>query len=164
MNALTALQDWQANGRLAVSAANGGWNASFAWRESDGKSEVDVHGPFGLGAAHITRTAERIRIDSGKGAPLDVAAPFTTLEPAIETRLGVPLPLAALRYWLLGVPAPDEPSTATPAGFEQAGWAIEAKKRDTVAGAPAPLPHLLWVERAETRIRVVIDHWELGGA
>jgi outer membrane lipoprotein LolB len=162
--ALAALQTWQASGRLAVKATGGGWNASFAWREVAGHSEVDVHGPFGVGATHITRSAERIRIDSGRGEPIDVPAPFTTLEPTIVARLGVALPVDALRFWLLGVPSPDAPSTPTAGGFEQAGWAIEPGERETVQGAPAPLPHLLTVARDKTRIRVVIDHWELGGA
>jgi len=31
----------------------------------------------------------------------------------LQERLGVDLPLASLRYWILGVPDPDEPSTVS---------------------------------------------------
>ena len=48
----------------------------------------------------------------------------------LERRLGVNLPLAELRYWMLGGPAPEVPgsgpvqtSSGTVPGFVQGGWA-----------------------------------------
>jgi outer membrane lipoprotein LolB len=161
--ALAAFDGWQATGRVAVRTEQDGWSASFDWREAGGRGELGVRGPFGAGAARITRTASLVRIESATTEPLEVPAPFDALEPALVERLGVPLPLAPLRWWLLGVPAPDSPSVGTGASFEQSGWRVRVDEYSSLAGAPAPLPRRLVIERDATRIRVVVDRWELVG-
>jgi outer membrane lipoprotein LolB len=159
---IVALGAWQAQGRVAVRSAGTGFSASFDWQESGGDSELDVRGPLGGGAARITQTADTIRIESGAAPPLEAAAPFDALEGELVARLGFPLPITALRYWLLGAPAPDRPSTPTAQGFEQDGWAITLEEFAAVDGAPAPLPSRLTLLRGDTRIRVAVSHWRVG--
>jgi outer membrane lipoprotein LolB len=159
---LAAIGSWRARGRVAVRSATEGFSASFDWRESAGRSELDVRGPLGAGAAHITRTADTIRIDTGSAAPIDVAAPFERLEAELTARLGFPLPIEPLRYWMLGAPAPDRPSTATPTGFEQDGWAITLASFAPVSSAPVPLPSRLTLVRAGTQIKVAVSDWAVG--
>jgi outer membrane lipoprotein LolB len=158
--ALASFDDWRAAGRVAVKTAGDGWSANFDWHERDGRGELGVRGPFGAGAARITRSADRIRIEQGDGPPIDVPAPFDALEPTLRERLGAPLPLEQLRWWLVGVPAPEEPSVPAVQGFEQAGWTVRVDEYASVPGAPAPLPRRLVLERDGTRIRVVVDRWE----
>jgi outer membrane lipoprotein LolB len=158
--ALAAFDGWRAAGRVAVKTAADGWSANFDWLERDGRGELGVRGPFGAGAARITRTADLIRIEQGGQPPVDVPAPFDTLEPVLRERLGAPLPLGQLRWWLLGVPAPDEPVVASAQGFEQSGWTVRVDEYAAVAGAPAPLPRRLVLEREATRIRVIVDRWD----
>jgi outer membrane lipoprotein LolB len=159
--ALETFQTWHASGRVAVKTANDGWSAGFDWREAAGRGELAVRGPFGAGSARITRTPESIRIESGSAAPVDVPAPFDALEPALVERLGVSLPLEQLRWWLVGVPAPDVPSSGGGAAFEQSGWRVRVDEYSPVDGAPAPLPRRLVMEREATRIRVLVDRWDL---
>lgn len=159
--ALLALDAWHANGRVAVKTASDGWSAGFDWREARGRGEIAVRGPFGAGSARITRTPSLIRIEQGSSASIDVPAPFDALEPTLVDRLGVPLPLTQLRWWLLGVPAPDAPSVGDAAAFEQSGWRVQVTEYAPVPGAPAPLPRRLVLERDATRIRVIVDRWEL---
>jgi outer membrane lipoprotein LolB len=159
---LVAIATWRAHGRVAVRSATEGFSASFDWREADGRSELDVRGPLGAGAAHITRTADSIRIDTGSAAPIDVPAPFDRLEGELTARLGFPLPIEPLRYWMLGAPAPDRPSASTPTGFEQDGWAIALAAFAPVAAAPAPLPSRLTLSRAGTQIKVAVSDWTVG--
>ena len=162
--ALVSLADWHAIGRVAVRSGSEGFSASFDWREVDGRGELGVRGPFGAGAVHISLTDERIQIESGKEASIDVNAPFDTLDPVLTAHLGFPLPLASLRYWLLGVPAPGVPSDGSGAEFEQAGWHVAVTAFVTVPGGPGPLPARLVLTRAATRIRVIVDRWTLVGA
>ncbi len=161
--ALAALDAWHATGRVAVRTGSEGLHVSFDWRQLAGRGELAVRGPFGAGAVQISVEPALIHIESGRDPPLDLAAPFAAAEPALVARLGFPLPLAPLRYWVLGVPAPDLPSTATGADFEQGGWRIAVTEYVVVTGAPGPLPARLELSRSSTRIRLVVDHWQVGG-
>ncbi len=161
-DALASFDDWHATGRVAVKTAQDGWSASFDWREAGGASELGVRGPFGAGGARIVRTAEKVTLDTGDGPPLEVPAPFTALDGALVERLGFPLPVEHLRWWLVGLPAPGAPSAVLPDGFEQAGWTVRPQSLGSVAGAPAPLPGRVELTRADTRIRVAIDRWTPG--
>jgi outer membrane lipoprotein LolB len=160
--AITALATWQASGRVAVRTGNDGFSASFDWRELAGRGELGVRGPFGSGAVRIARSDERIVIEQGGTPPLEVAAPFTALEPELVARLGFPLPLDRLRYWVLGVPAPGRPVDGTGSEFRQDGWQVAVAEFVAVAGAPGPLPARLTLSRDSTRIRVVVDRWLIG--
>ena len=161
--ALAALDAWHATGRVAVRAGGEGYHVSFDWRQLGGRGELAVRGPFGAGAARISVEPALILIESGRDPPLDLAAPFGAAESALVARLGFPLPLEPLRYWVLGVPAPDLPSTAAGSDFEQSGWRVAVTEYAVVAGAPAPLPARLELRRSSTRIRLVVDHWQVGG-
>ncbi len=158
--AIAALDHWQANGRLAVRSAEEGFSAQFDWRQSGTEGELGVRGPFGAGAARIVIGVDRIRVESGTQPPLEVAAPYEALEPQLTARLGFPLPLGSLRYWLLGVPAPGVAFLPAEGGFEQSGWRVVAAGFALVARAPGPLPAQLELTRGTTRIRVRVDRWQ----
>ena len=157
--ALAALDTWRARGRVAVRSAAEGFSASFDWHEAAGRGEIDVRGPLGAGAARITRTAESIRIETPSAAPLEVAAPFAALESELTRRLGFPLPIGPLRYWLLGVPDPTLASEPAGQGFVQAGWTVALTGFGPVAGAPGPLPSRLVLRREATEVRVLVSSW-----
>jgi outer membrane lipoprotein LolB len=159
---LATLSDWHASGRVAVRSADQGFSASFDWRERDGRGELGVRGPFGAGAVRITRSSAAVVIDSGNGPPLEVPAPFDTLEAELIARLGFPLPLESLRFWVLGVPEPGQPAAGDGGEFRQDGWLVTPSEFQAVPGAPGPLPGRLVLVRESTRIRVVIDHWQVG--
>jgi outer membrane lipoprotein LolB len=160
--AVATLDAWRARGRVAIHTASEGFSASFDWRERGGVGEVDVRGPLGAGAAHITRSADLVRVDTGSGTPFEVAAPFASLDEELTARLGFSLPVTSLRYWLLGVPAPDVPSDAAGDGFSQSGWAVAPGAYLPVAGAPGALPGRLVLSRATTVIRIVVSDWQVG--
>ena len=158
----TVLSQWRASGRLGVTSQGSGWSAGFDWQEADGRSTIDVRGPLGLGAVHITRSSELIVIDNGHGPAQRVLAPFGELEDALANRLGAPLPLAPLRFWLLGLPDPDAPIVRDADNrFEQYGWQVTATDPQTVPGAPSALPRQLTLERPPTRIRVIVEDWHV---
>ncbi len=159
---LVSVGDWRARGRVAVRAAAEGFSASFDWREAGGAGEIDVRGPLGAGSAHITRSATAVRIETGSRPPLEIAAPFDSLESELAMRLGFPLPIEPLRFWLLGVPDPAAPSVATATGFTQAGWTVTLSDFSPVAAAPAPLPGRLTLSRSGTEIRVLVSSWQVG--
>lgn len=148
---------WVASGRFAVSALGmagrglQGGQGGFTWRHQDGRSDVEVSGPLGLGTVSLELEAAGARITQG-------GHEWHSLDPEgdIERRFGFPLPVRGLDHWLRGLPAPP-PATPPPpgsVGFEQDGWVVEFTAFDA-AGRPLRLS----ATRPGVRVRAVVTQW-----
>jgi outer membrane lipoprotein LolB len=91
--------------------------------------------------------------------------PSDAVQAQVQDKLGFEPPLENLHYWLLGVPNPaygfevsrndqDRAKTLT-----QAGWSVSYERYMPVAADL--LPTRLVVSRADVRVRIIIDHWDL---
>ena len=82
----------------------------------------------------------------------------------MERRLGFALPVANLRYWLLGIPDPASPSSIRfnsqdrVSHLEQAGWTVDFLRYRVHAGDW--LPALLVLRSEGVRVRIVVDQWK----
>lgn len=154
------LTQWTAKGRIALTAQGEGGSGSFVWQQRSERTELAVRGPLGAGGLSIVTDGASLQLDDGSGQPLDGDA----ARAALERRLGARLPLSQLRYWMLGVPAPDDMglaqrATGAVSGFAQAGWVITYE-----AFAPAgdwSLPSRLTATTGDARVRIVVDDWQL---
>jgi outer membrane lipoprotein LolB len=153
---LPPAREWHAQGRVAVASAREGFAGGFDWREGLEHSDINVRGPIGIGGLSITRQDQEVRIATSKGEVFVSQSPDSDL----EARLGVPLPISYLRYWMTGQPAPapaPQPQPGT-VGFEQSGWSVSYEQFDGTM--QLPLPSRMTAVREATRIRVVVDHWD----
>lgn len=157
------LQQWQAHGRIGVSSAAGGGSGSFDWSQRNDIANVQIRGPVGIGSVRLTIQGDDaehgLKLQTGDGATLEADAALREL----EARLGAPLPAWQFRYWLLGLAAPgphqwlDAPAGS--AALEQEGWRIDYQDYSEATGAK--LPTRLRAMNGGTRVRVVIDRWQL---
>lgn len=155
-----ALTQWTAKGRIALTAQGEGGSGSFVWQQRSERTELVVRGPLGAGGLNIVTDGETLHLDDGSGQAFDGDA----ARAALERRLGARLPLSELRYWMLGVPAPEtaapaQAATGAVAGFTQAGWVITYE-----AFEPAgdwSLPSRLTATTGDARVRIVVDDWQL---
>jgi outer membrane lipoprotein LolB len=148
--------------RIALVAQGQGGNGSFVWQQRSERTELMVRGPLGAGGLQVITDGELLELADSSGQPLDGAAARAEL----ERRLGVALPLAELRYWMLGVPAPQEtagpvekPEGAMTPGFIQRGWTVSYETVGEQAGWR--LPSRLSATMGNTRVRIVVDDWML---
>jgi outer membrane lipoprotein LolB len=157
------LTQWIAKGRIALTAQGEGGAGAFVWQQRSERTELSVRGPFGAGGLSVVTDGDSLEVDDGSGQPIDGDSARRTL----EERLGMSLPLAQFRYWMLGVPAPpalgpaQRASGAVP-GFTQAGWVVEYEGYR--AAGPWSLPARLTATTANARVRLVIDDWQLTAA
>jgi outer membrane lipoprotein LolB len=156
------ITQWTAKGRIALVANGQGGSGSFVWQQRSERTDLLVRGPLGAGGLQVITDGEALELADGSGQPLDGAAARAEL----ERRLGVVLPLAELRYWMLGVPAPQEtggpvekPDGATTPGFIQRGWTVSYEILGEQAGWR--LPARLSATTGDTRVRIVVDDWML---
>jgi outer membrane lipoprotein LolB len=83
----------------------------------------------------------------------------------LRRRLGTDLPLAELRYWMLGVPSPGSPSSVADAAvapvrvIEQSGWRIGYDM--FIAAGGVSLPERFTATQGGVRLKVVVDDWQV---
>ncbi len=155
------LSAWSLSGRAAVATESDGWSAGIRWLQEGTASELNLSGALGIGGVRVRSDGAAFTVDTSKGEHIEAADASAALEQAI----GVPLPVTNLRYWLLGVPAPDSPASEEQgdnghlARLEQDGWVITYDRY--VPRGERTLPARVVMERAPVRVRVVVDQWDL---
>ena len=157
MQELQAAQRWDLQGRAAGAVDTQGWQASLEWRQSAQIADVRLAGPLGAGAVAFKL--------SPQGMELNGAAVNTDPTAYLQERLGFTPPFDNLRYWLLGVPNPNQPFEFTSnaqdraAQIKQDGWVIDYG--DYAGNGTDLLPKRFTLHRDQVRVRVAVDHWTL---
>jgi outer membrane lipoprotein LolB len=159
--ALAKLDRYNLNGRVAVAANGQGFTASLRYEQLPAKSHLALDGPLGIGGLRVALQGDDLRIETSRGEKLDGDAARAEL----ERRLGFPLPLDEMRWWLLGVPAPGGEATARydiatneMTRFVQHEWSVTIEKRMPALGFA--LPMRLTAEREGARMKLVVERWQ----
>jgi outer membrane lipoprotein LolB len=157
-----SLSDWTATGRLAVAAGDAGGSGSFVWSQASESATLRIRGPLGAGGLLIETDGTSLLLVEGNGRIVD----SQSARQELRQRLGTDLPLASLRYWMLGVPAPGSEARVLldrrpPLRvIEQSGWRVGIDEFRSVAGFS--LPTRLTATTDGARIKVVVSEWSLG--
>ncbi len=161
---IAGLDNYQVEGRVAVAAGSEGFNASMNWNQAGAVSSVRLAGPMGAGSLQMQFGDGHLRLESRGQTLQDAAA-----QDAVQQQLGFAPPLDALRYWLLGLAAPQGQSQESRSAdgqllsLAQQGWLVEYQEYQPqrAAGATVSLPRRLRATREDLRLRIVIDSWRL---
>lgn len=161
--ALQALERWALDGRIAVAAGDNGFSGGLDWAQDGGRADIALSGPMG-------GTRLRIHVDGASIAVTDEKGAGYTGEEAeqfVADRIGPgqKLPVTQMRYWLVGVPAPDAPheeSLGTDerlASLAQSGWEVRYDRYATMG--TAVMPARIEMTTPGLRLRVVVSDWRL---
>lgn len=156
--ALERLDRYGLDGRVAVAANGQGFSASLRYAQLADRTDLSLNGPLGIGGLRVKLDGEDLEIATSRGENLDGAAARAEL----ERRLGFALPLHALRWWLLGIPAPgeaviDAADTGEIQTFSQEGWNVSIQTR--APGLGFSLPQRLTAEREGVRLKMLVQRW-----
>ncbi len=157
---LAALAAWTLRGRSALSAYGRGWSGAVHWHQSDDHIDLRLIAPLGAGTLRLTGLPDYMRIQASDGTD------FYTPDPSgdLEAALGAPLPVGALRWWILGITPPnvviealelDAAGRAT--AFMQDGWQVTYPRYTEHDGVV--VPGIVVAERDGAKIRIVVDQW-----
>ena len=159
--ALTALETWQARGRIAVRTDSDGWSAGFDWRQAGADYRIRLRGPFGQGALELEGDGRGVWMKRAGQPPVFSADP----EVLLEQESGWRLPVAGLDHWLRGLAdnrgdaISQLDATGRLAALHQHGWQIDYRSyRDY---GEYTLPSRMELQRDGLRIKVLIDTWTL---
>lgn len=157
---LEAQDGFELQGRLAVKG--GGLSGNLRWQQAGSRFRLRIAGPFGAGALSMEGDDALVAI-KGKDLDLVTAEP----EAVLASRTGWRLPLRALRWWVLGLPAPEAPASlqldelGRPLGFSQLGWQLRFS--DWRPGSP-DLPGRIEAEQDHWQALLLIENLSLGAA
>jgi len=149
-------------GRIAASHGDQGSSAGLRWQQQGEQGQMSLSGPLGFGGARISLSAESISIRTNDGRELSGDAALGEL----SRLLGFDPPLQSLRFWVVGLPDPAGSAPAPVLDAQQRlsrltqdGWNIVY---DAYMSAQREwLPRRLTLTRANLRLRLVIDDWQL---
>lgn len=156
-----ALTHWQLAAKVALRWRGGAESASLAWSQHGGRSDVDLSGPFGAGAARITHEDGRLRVErGGERRVYDSSTPET-----LAAATGWPIPVDALRFWLRGLPDPGQAleQLALQDGrareIRQGGWVISYAEYTAVGEGSLPTALRLSRPVDDISLRLVNGRW-----
>jgi len=159
--ALQAQDHFAFHGRVAVAANGSGFNANLRWLQSGERAQIALEGPLGVGGVQITASADDLEVVTASGEHIGREAAQNEL----RTRLGFDVPFASLRYWVRGVPAPNDPGEETLdeaqqrlSALAQQGWRIAYLAYMQADGDA--LPARMTLEREGVRVRLLVDAWQ----
>lgn len=157
---LQALDPFELSGRVAVASGTQGFSAHLDWRQQGTQSTVNLNGPLGLEGVRVVTDGQSLEVETSRGRKLSRAQARAEL----EAQLGFEPPLRSMRYWLLGVPDPADPSTDTVradgrlAALQQNDWQIVYSAYMSAGGQW--LPQRMTLTRGAVRVRLVVDRWQ----
>ncbi|HED40666.1 MAG TPA: outer membrane lipoprotein LolB [Chromatiales bacterium] len=163
---LSKLSGWELGGRIAVKSAQDSWSANLHWQQRAAAFDVRFSSLLGLRIAQLKGDA----LSASLYLPDNRVLSAANLSELLDDELGWSVPVAGLRYWLVGLPAPAIAAQAIPPftkgldelgrlqWLEQSGWRIDYQRYRS-AGTLA-LPQKMVLTRDDLRVRLVIDRWQ----
>lgn len=162
--ALDQLGDWALQGRLALKGSRESASGSVFWQQQQDSFDLRLHGAFGRGALRLTENTAGARLERADETPIEASSAAVLLADALPD---TPLPLASLRYWVLGRPAPGTVDVQQLdadnrlALLRQNGWEIRYLEYQPVP--PWVLPSKLQARQGDVELRLAIKRWMPGG-
>jgi outer membrane lipoprotein LolB len=148
------------NGRVVVKQGVRRDKAGVRWMHKAHADEILLLAPLGQTAARIQRDSNRATLEASGRRYV-----ASDMESLMQQALGWQLPLSGMRYWLFGLPVPDDESSIemAPSGqlgvLRQQGWAISYTKYATESMESLPLR--MEMKRDGMEVTLIIDEWEL---
>jgi outer membrane lipoprotein LolB len=159
-DALAQRDNWGLLGRVSVTVEEQGWHANLEWLQQGSTYELGLSGPLNQGRLSIAGGPRGVTAHGSDGSV--VAA--TDAESLLTEQLGWSLPVAGMRYWVLGIPDPSQPVVSMTldelgrlATLEQSGWVI--RYPSYIEGDGLDLPHKIRFDSTRVKVRMVIDEW-----
>ncbi|MGR8946433.1 MAG: lipoprotein insertase outer membrane protein LolB [Gammaproteobacteria bacterium] len=157
-----SIRTWSFRGRTAVQRGSEGWTATLHWRQHDGSFRLRIIAPLGQGTYEILREPDKVSLIDADNRVYTAATP----EQLASEVIGWRLPITNIEYWVRGLMAPhEEPSQLT---LDEGGlvkdfavdrWRVSILEYQFIDDLA--MPRKLFMSHGDTKIRVVINAWEI---
>ena len=154
------VDQFELSGRVAVKLEGHGYSARLRWRHVGDSDTLWIYSPVGSTIATLTADGELATLVTSKQETYQ----STDVQSLTRQVLGWDLPLAGLKYWVLGrvdpglaVESIDRDERFRIQRLVQAGWDVDfaAYEKD------GTLPSSMILRFEELRLRLLIDRWNV---
>lgn len=156
------ITNWDINGRIGIRTAEKSGTASLFWRQQGASYEMRIVAPFGQGTYILTGSPSRVQMSG----PDELLLTAGTAEELMLTGLGWSVDLQGLRYWVRGLPQPENAFADLELDGEgrldslrQSGFNIDIERYATVE--TYTLPEKLLIKNGELQLKVLINQWQI---
>ena len=156
---ISNLKSWQFDGRFSIRSQNGVDSANLTWLQESARYLLKISGPLQQGTVFIRGDATGISYKDSKGVTDKAGSPEELL--ARHTQYN--LPIASLRYWVMGRPAPGHAFNLNIGvngdlrTLSQNGWEIRYEAFETIERYRLPTKIILTHDTLE--ITISIHDW-----
>jgi len=159
---LSAKAAFSAQGKLGLQEGKRGGNIRFQWQQVGERYSLALFSGFiGQGSIDISGDANQVILTEADGSKRQAKTPEALIEEALQWSI----PVSDLRYWLLGLPAPQTPVEGLKYDDEkriwqlkQAGWTINYQAYQTLPDG-TDVPHKLQLKQGPLILKFVFTHW-----
>lgn len=155
---LRSLTHWTLDGKIGIRTQDDSQSARLHWRQQAEQYAIELTGPLGQGGLKIEGQPGTILLDLGGDDRYRSSSP----EQLLQDTLGWSLPIQEIRWWVRGLPAPEQPHTASFKGprlqsLSQAGWTIEYQRY--LQQQNYWLPGKIKLSHDDLKITLIIKEW-----
>ncbi len=157
---LADVAQWHLLGRLAIQTGGESWYASIEWKQLLQDYEIRLTAPLGQGTIRLRGNEKVVELSDTDGR--------TALDYDPETLLwrefGWKVPVASLRFWVLGLPAPgpeqhELDSNGRLSRLLQNDWEIHFL--DYTSHQGMVLPRKVFINNHQAEVRLVVNTWQI---
>lgn len=158
--ALSAIQNWKLNGKVAVQTTRDSGSASFNWMQNNTHYVITLMGPLGTHRMELSGRKGNIVLETN-GKHFYARSP----EQLLAKQWGFKLPVSSLKYWIRGIPVPGIPAETHFDRYgrlrqlQQEGWNIQFLAYKHLQAKD--LPSKLYITSPSLKVRIMIYDWEV---
>ena len=160
--ALTHLQNWQLNGKIAVVTANDSGSATVDWVQNQKHFNISLLGPLGTNGLKLSGQPGLVTLETADGKHFTAKSP----EQLLAQQWGWNVPVSNLNYWVRGLPVPGMPHNSQFDAYHrlsnltQQGWNIQYLGYETIG--QLDLPNKIFITSSALRTKIIVYHWKVG--
>src|SRR3990167_6495829 len=106
--ALSHLQNWQINGKIAVTTAQDSGSANVDWSQHAENFTMSLYGPLGANNVTLNGGPGGVTMHASNGKKVSAQS----AEQLLAQEWGWKLPVSHLKYWVRGLPVPNLPENS----------------------------------------------------
>jgi outer membrane lipoprotein LolB len=160
---IAGFSEWGLAGRISLDDGDEGGSGKLSWSVVQDIAELNFHAAMGRGAWNL-KIGPALAVLTEANGEMQSAASVNAL---IQQRIGWPIPVDALQWWVRGLSAPGATdrrvidSEGLLVHLDQFGWSVEFSRYGDSSGIA--MPKKLNATMGEYRVKLAIGRWQIPG-